>query len=269
MTFEMKKLEQEIILRNIKLVEAFIRREYGDLLVDTEDMFQVCYIAMAEAVRAYDYKVAKFSSLAWVYMDHAVKHSFKDLTGFSWDNYWGKKKIEVLLSNTSMLLNRKASVGDLVYLGFLDVSEERANNYLNMATVHLVSDLFPSQEEYEERLIDEGYAYAKGEDEVIETTIYPDGDSGVRVEDEALFGDLKEKLGYALGVLNEREKLVLTLRFGLGGDEPKSLTEVGKVIKVSSERVRQIEAKALRKLRRRERTKKVRDYLDYDFQIKR
>jgi RNA polymerase primary sigma factor len=73
---------------------------------------------------------------------------------------------------------------------------------------------------------------------------------------------LKDHLDDVLSTLTDREAKVLTLRFGLDGSQPKTLEEVGKVFGVTRERIRQIEAKALRKLKHPSRRKKLQDYLD-------
>lgn len=73
---------------------------------------------------------------------------------------------------------------------------------------------------------------------------------------------LRESIEEVLGSLDEREAKVLSLRFGLLGETPKTLEEVGKIFSVTRERIRQIEAKALRKLRHPSRRKKLQDYLE-------
>ena len=80
--------------------------------------------------------------------------------------------------------------------------------------------------------------------------------------DAATFTLLKEQLEEVLGTLTEREQKVLTLRFGLEDGRARTLEEVGKEFNVTRERIRQIEAKALRKLRHPSRSRKLRDYLD-------
>jgi RNA polymerase primary sigma factor len=80
--------------------------------------------------------------------------------------------------------------------------------------------------------------------------------------DAAAFTLLKEQLVEVLSTLTEREQKVLRLRFGLDDGRARTLEEVGKEFKVTRERIRQIEAKALRKLRHPSRSRKLKDYLD-------
>ena len=80
--------------------------------------------------------------------------------------------------------------------------------------------------------------------------------------DAAAFTLLKEQLAEVLGTLTEREQKVLRLRFGLDDGKARTLEEVGGVFEVTRERIRQIEAKALRKLRHPSRSRKLKDYLD-------
>lgn len=88
-------------------------------------------------------------------------------------------------------------------------------------------------------------------------------DDNVPVPSEAAaFTLLKEQLVEVLGTLTEREQKVLCLRFGLDDGRARTLEEVGKEFDVTRERIRQIEAKALRKLRHPSRSRKLKDYLD-------
>ncbi len=80
--------------------------------------------------------------------------------------------------------------------------------------------------------------------------------------DAATFTLLHEQLMEVLDTLTEREQKVLKLRFGLDDGRPRTLEEVGKEFQVTRERIRQIEAKALRKLRHPSRSRKLKDYLD-------
>ncbi len=80
--------------------------------------------------------------------------------------------------------------------------------------------------------------------------------------DAAAFSMLKEQLVEVLGTLTDREQKVLRLRFGLDDGRSRTLEEVGREFDVTRERIRQIEAKALRKLRHPSRSKKLKDYLE-------
>ena len=80
--------------------------------------------------------------------------------------------------------------------------------------------------------------------------------------DAATYTLLREQLSEALETLTEREQKVLRLRFGLDDGRPRTLEEVGREFNVTRERIRQIEAKALRKLRHPSRSRKLKDYLD-------
>ncbi len=106
----------------------------------------------------------------------------------------------------------------------------------------------------------------------IHTPIGDDGDTsfGDFIEDKkavspanaTVFSMLKEELGQAMDSLTERERNILTLRFGLEDGSPKTLEEVGTIFKVTRERIRQIEAKALKKLRRPSRSRRLQTFLE-------
>jgi RNA polymerase primary sigma factor len=78
---------------------------------------------------------------------------------------------------------------------------------------------------------------------------------------EATRGALREELMAALDELTERERDVILLRYGLDGDEPRTLEEVGRALEVTRERVRQIESSALAKLRKRSRNRRLRELI--------
>ena len=106
----------------------------------------------------------------------------------------------------------------------------------------------------------------------IHTPIGDDGDTsfGDFIEDKkavspanaTVFSMLKEELEQAMDSLTDREKNILTLRFGLEDGSPKTLEEVGTIFKVTRERIRQIEAKALKKLRRPSRSRRLQTFLE-------
>ena len=89
----------------------------------------------------------------------------------------------------------------------------------------------------------------------------PDDDSPAPA-DAASYALLREQLSEVLHTLTPREEHVLKLRFGLDDGRTRTLEEVGKEFNITRERIRQIEAKALRKLRHPSRSKRLKDYLD-------
>ncbi len=107
----------------------------------------------------------------------------------------------------------------------------------------------------------------------LETPVGDDGDSnfGDFIEDKSAespanataFSVFQERLDDVLSSLTEREEKVLRLRFGLGDGYPRTLEEVGSVFNVTRERVRQIEAKALRKMRHPTRARELKPFLDW------
>lgn len=101
-----------------------------------------------------------------------------------------------------------------------------------------------------------------GEDEDSSLGDFIPDESQVAPDDAASKQLLKDHLDEVLDTLSEREAKVLMLRFGLDGGQSRTLEEVGKVFGVTRERIRQIEAKALRKLKHPSRRKKLQDYLD-------
>ena len=106
----------------------------------------------------------------------------------------------------------------------------------------------------------------------LQTPIGDDGDTsfGDFIEDKAAtspanattYSMLKDHMEEVLSTLTERERKVLRFRFGIGDGYPRTLEEVGSIFNVTRERVRQIEAKALRKLRHPTRSRKLKTFLD-------
>ena len=88
-----------------------------------------------------------------------------------------------------------------------------------------------------------------------------DADAAV-AEDAVAFQMMKGDVRTVLGTLEERERDVVVLRFGLDGNQPRTLEQIGKKFGLSRERIRQIESKTLAKLRHPMRSSRLRDYLD-------
>ncbi|MDY3800345.1 MAG: sigma-70 family RNA polymerase sigma factor, partial [Eggerthellaceae bacterium] len=101
-----------------------------------------------------------------------------------------------------------------------------------------------------------------GEEEDSQLGDFIEDDGAVAPPDAAGFTMLKEQLDKVLGGLAERERKVITLRFGLEDGHPRTLEEVGREFGVTRERIRQIESKTLTKLRHPSRSAKLKDYLE-------
>ena len=135
----------------------------------------------------------------------------------------------------------------------------RADKALEVAVVLGVSDeiLFP-EEIKGFRITKQPEPISFGRDEALELGMLS---QDVDPEELAIQGELADGINKVMQTITDREKLVLTLRFGLDGGEAKRLVDVGAILGVSRERIRQIEDKALRKLRHPSRAWKLRDYV--------
>src|SRR5699024_4610343 len=101
-----------------------------------------------------------------------------------------------------------------------------------------------------------------GEEEDSQLGDFIEDDTVISPEEAADYTMLREELDNILSGLSDREKKVLELRFGLNDGMPRTLEEVGKEFDVTRERIRQIEAKALRKLKHPSRSQKLKDFLE-------
>lgn len=142
-------------------------------------------------------------------------------------------------------------------------TEEQIDDVLNAATS------FVSFEEWCSTFSRNSNVFGKHESEWDEELLIPDeliveGD----LDEEITKIMLREQLAEILETLTEREQEVLALRYGLFDGQEKTLEEIGIIFNVTRERIRQIEAKALRKLRHPSRSRKLKDYLDYTPTIK-
>lgn len=270
--FIKNELEAEIIQRNTKLVNSFIRQKYGRLLVETDELFQVCYIAMWKAAKAFDYKVGvRFSSLAYKYMDNEVKHNFKALTGYSWETYWKKRKFDVMIKITSELLGYRVNIFKLFELGLISYNEFAYLGHLGIVDEHNLSDVLPSDaKSYDEYEFDSSYELYHGDDEVEDYSAEEFATTGdewstPKGELEVLKAPQKEQLIKILfDTLNQNEALVLVFRYGLIDENSRSYEEIGRILNLDKEKIKMIELKSLRKLSHPDRMSKLKVIFDLD-----
>ena len=238
--------KKELAEANLRLVVSVAKRYAGRGMLFL-DLIQEGNLGLIKAVQKFDYRRGfKFSTYATWWIRQSITRAIADQARTIRIPVHMVESLNRLLRTSRRMaqeLGREPTTAELAKE--LDISEERVLELQRYAQ-EPVSLETPVGEEEDSHLSD----------------FIQDQRMPIPAE-EVDRQMLQEQMGEVLQTLTDREEQVLRMRFGIGDEEPHTLEEVGQTFHVTRERIRQIEEKAIRKLKHPTRSRKLRDYLEY------
>ena len=235
----------ELVQANLRFVVSYAKR-YRGCGLSFLDLINEGNIGLIEAAKRFDAdKNVKFITYAVWWVRQAIIHALSDQSGaFRLPQKQANLLYRIGKAQASLRseLRRTPTAQEIAQR--MDVTEEEVTTLLQVADEN-ISLSAVIDEEHEFHLADK-----------LEQDTIPSADLVL------LRSSLKRHLRQALGELDEKEERVLRLRFGLDGADPKTLKEIGEMLDLSRERIRQIEAQALDKLHRSQKCQQLRGYLN-------